>query len=457
MFFLEVTCGGPERREGENTSDPELKTLEKNGLTIRYKEGQLYSFHYDLEDHFVIGEAIVPIDEGSIRKMLIDLWSLKDRLALEEGRIHDLVLVDTDQKKLTLAGSFSSCRPLYYVAGEGRFTCSSHITALKNAGIKLAPDENVYPEFCVYRYVLPPQTLYAGVKKLAGGKINQFDLKSGKLVSEYPWFPAIWRLEGPWKEYNYISRIDGMLGDIIENALIGSIKAGLLLSGGLDSMALAAIARARDVKLDSVSSSFAFINKDDREDEYALSAAANLDLNHKIINSTPEQYLTDLVMAIHTAEEPVHHLQSVMLYRLFTESAQSGYDLFLCGEGADGLCGNDAHMKYFKHYKRIRFGRKSGLHWLFKNIYPVIRWQNDTYKYFTHDFGRDISSNGHILWTLGRYGDLEIVKGYFQKSEDAIYKSRKDLMFNYKNIPLMNMITYLSLFGEGFETMTFWR
>jgi asparagine synthetase B (glutamine-hydrolysing) len=456
MFFLEVTCGGPERREGENTSDPELKTLEKNGLTIRYKQGRLYSFHFDFEDHFVIGEAIIPVDEGLFLEILDHTYQLKNNLISEGAAIHNLVIVETKAKRLILAGSISGCRPLYYVADKGRFICSTHITALKNAGLRLAPNEEIYPEFCVYRYIIPPRTLYAGIEKLMGGMINHFDLQSGESVHYSPWYPAFWLLKDTLRENDYISWIEGTLGRFIQDVVTIGKKGGLLLSGGLDSMALAAIARACDVKLDSVSSSFAFINKDDREDEYALSAAANLDMNHKIVSSTPEQYLTDLVKAIHTAEEPVHHLQSVMLYRLFRESVRSGYDLFLCGEGADGLCGNDAHMKYFKHHKRIKLGRKSGLHWLFKNIYPAMRKQNDRYEYFAHDFGRNIFGNRHILWTLGRYGELEIVKGYFHKSEDAIYKSRMDLMYFYSRMPLLEKITFLSLLGEGFETMTIW-
>jgi asparagine synthetase B (glutamine-hydrolysing) len=327
---------------------------------------------------------------------------------------------------------------------------------MEAAGLDLNPEQESYPEFCVYRYVMSARSLYKGIGKLMKGQILGIDLESGHTTSAYKWDMKIEKRINSSEMPEIVKMIENALSSSIENTYSSVKRMGILLSGGIDSALLAAACKKRDMDFDSFSSSFVFINKDDREDEYALSVAKHLGLNHTIISSTPEQYLTDLVWAIHAAEEPVHHLQSVMLYRLFKESAKSGYDLFLCGEGADGLFGNDAHMKYFKYRTRIDLGCVTGLHWLFKTAYRAMGLKNERLDYFAHDFGERFGNDNHILWTLGRYGDPEIVRQYFKSSRKDIYKSRMNLMQNYPDLGLMDKITALSLIGEGFETMTIW-
>jgi len=456
MFFLEVTYGDKKARPDRNDFGGELKTLEKDGLTIFYRSGPMYSFQLDRVHLFALGESTTPVPEHLLDRFSGNLDDLQTLLTFFGSTLYNLVIVDTQRKNIILAGSISCCRPLYYVFDKKRFICSTRIRDLKTAGVKLRPNEKVYPEYCVYRYVLPPNTLYDGIRKLAGGQMLRIDLNKGEVKSEYQWDLRPWINDKSTAESELIEKIDDLLSILVHKKSGSAEKRGILLSGGVDSTLLAAMAKSGDTDVDSMSSSFAFINRDDREDEYALSVAKHLGLNHTIVSSTPEQYLTDLVRAIHAAEEPVHHLQSVMLYRLFKEASQSNYDLLLCGEGADGLFGHDAHMKYYKHRRLIDFGRKSGLHKFFKKTYRVLGMENERLDYFAHNFGKDLSSERHILWTLGRYGDPEVAKQHFGVAERDIFQSRLDLMRKYADLELLDMITVLSLLGEGFETMTIW-
>lgn len=456
MFFLEVTYSDKKARRDRDDFDGKLKILEQDDVVISFLKGPLYAFQFSDHGRFLIGESSSGAHERLLQKHKGKMDDSQDLLTLLGGELYNLVIVDTANKNINLTQPISCGRPLYYLTLKNRFICSSHVGALKAAGLNLNPVHESYPEVCTYRYTLPPRSMYKGVCKLRKGQILDIDLKSGNIKTVYQWNTKMDKCINSSELPLHIKMIENVISSCIQNAHIPAKKMGILLSGGIDSALLAAICRKRDLEFDSFSSSFAFINKDDREDEYALSVAKHLGLDHTIVSSTPEQYLTDLVWAIHAAEEPVHHLQTVMLYRLFKEAARSNYDLFLCGEGADGLFGNDAHMKYYKHRERIKLGRITGLHWLFKTIYHASGLKNERLGYFVHDFGERFNSENHILWTLGRYGDPEIVRQYFKSSLKDIYESRMLFMSNSPDFGLMDRITALSLIGEGYKTMTIW-
>jgi hypothetical protein len=65
---------------------------------------------------------------------------------------------------LDIFRSTLSGRPVYYhLTREGEFFCSTHISMLRKAGVTLEENTRVLPEFFVYRYVMPPSTLYKDI------------------------------------------------------------------------------------------------------------------------------------------------------------------------------------------------------------------------------------------------------------------------------------------------------
>ncbi len=95
-------------------------------------------------------------------------------------------------------------------------------------------------------------------------------------------------------------------------------RVATLLSGGMDSSVLTAIARDDLSAYDTYSSSYPFDGfETNSEQKYALSAANALGTRHTLFAPTAGDFLTGFVEALAAAESPLHHLQSTLLYLLF--------------------------------------------------------------------------------------------------------------------------------------------
>ena len=70
----------------------------------------------------------------------------------------------------------------FYINPEGELFCSSHISVLRKAGVILEENTDVLPEFFVYRYVMPPRTLYKNIFQVTAGSKIYVKLINGRCV-----------------------------------------------------------------------------------------------------------------------------------------------------------------------------------------------------------------------------------------------------------------------------------
>ncbi|GEM_PF-4675667 len=455
MFALRAEISrGPS--EGRATNPAGMTYCHKSGIQIGTSLGQLYGFRYEYEWGLVIGESLCPISANRIEKTAVALKPQAGEGRLPDGDILGLVVVNAREKSIVAAASISSCRPYYYCFQDGVFYCSTSMRSLANMGVALEPDETTLSEYLVYRYVVPPRTLCRGISKLIGGQTIRADLTLGEFVDRrhYVFDRGYSRRAGD--EEGVCRELDGMLRKRIGLSLEHHSRPAVLLSGGLDSSLLASVALSLDKGVRSASSSFSFVDNHDAETEYALSVAGHLGISHRVYEGSPEQYLSGLVESIYAAEEPVHHLQSVMLYLLFKYYAGAEHDVLICGEGADRLFGSDLHVKIHKYRRVLAFLRYSGGHMVYRRLLSLLGDIHYRWRFFAADFSRDLSRNHHILWTIGQFGDPAIVKAHLGCDDSAIVASYKALMTSYEHLGFLNQISVLSLLSEGFLTTYIW-
>jgi asparagine synthase (glutamine-hydrolysing) len=447
MFALKIAL---DEAQSSNRNCPSSN----GGLNTRLETriGKLFGFRFEYPDGIVIGESLTPVSSSRVEP-LVGQWrdGRADPRSLEDDI---LLLVVISDNVVSLTSSICCCRPLYYHYREGLFCCSTSVRSLNECGVELELNEKALPEFLVYRYVVSPQTLYRGVKKLLGGQTVRIDLATGCLVdsSDFEFMrssSAIAARPAP-------GQLSRLLQDQLRVSFQHYSNPGVLLSGGLDSGALAAISRELKPDIDSTSSSFNFIDRTDAETDYALSFASCLSMSHHVYEGSQAEYLSGLVDSIYFAEEPVHHLQSVMLHLLFKNHARQRHGLLICGEGADGLFGNDLHN--FLHRRRHvlavlkALGGKTLVPWLAK----TFDLNDDRWSRLALDYGADVESEQHVLWTLGRYGDPELVKTQFGYDAESMLGSHKELTSRYKDRSLLDKVTILSLLCEGSVSMQIW-
>ena len=243
--------------------------------------------------------------------------------------------------------------PLYYhINDDGEFFCSTHIALLRKAGVDILEDSEVLAEFFVYRCVMPPSTLYKGIKRIQHGGTIEVSLREdgwqlGRRGAA-PWLVGkTTHVEASFTDH--VSTLVSCLTDSIRGIEDGSNAPDILLSGGIDSSIVAELSRKHLKSARSVSTSYPFeLPSLEMERPYALSAAEALNFSHTHYQSTNAEYRSGLIEAIALAEEPVHHLQSVCLHLLFKNAIEPGQQTVVQGLGAGVSFGNFRNHLYMK-------------------------------------------------------------------------------------------------------------
>jgi asparagine synthetase B (glutamine-hydrolysing) len=376
------------------------------------------------------------------------------------------MIYDKKKKKLSIFKPPHSGRPLYYhINSRGEFYCSTHISMLKKAGVTIEENTDGLPEFFVYRYVTPPKTLYKNIHQVSIGSHLYFALMNGQCIleSEHQYNPFSIKSEIVPESISMgkiIQQINANLSHAINLLSPCSSRLSVLLSGGLDSSILFAICRNTFGTNKSYSTSYPFEDaSNDREKKYALSAAKALNSNHYFYQADNNEYLHGFLESISTAEEPLHHLQSVMLYLLFKKGLPTDKDIVISGEGADGIFGSGLHKYIYNcnhHKATYRFlskepffsfvkaiaGRESGI---VSRIYNI---QNS--------IDQPLEDPAHIIYSQGNYGSEKWVCDYFNVKRKDIIENRYEAIKSWKHHSIYDVLSMLSIVGEMSMSQSIW-
>jgi asparagine synthase (glutamine-hydrolysing) len=376
------------------------------------------------------------------------------------------ITYSTNEKSLSIFRSTLSGRPVYYhLNPEGEFFCSTHISMLRKAGVRIKENRKVLPEFFVYRYIMPPSTLYKDIWQVPAGSQIKVRISRGVMnVQESNEFRPLEL--GNSHESHQLETISARTLDLLNRSckrlkpLNGNVT--VLLSGGMDSSILCKICQDLFNIDKTFSTGYPFENATENiEKDYALSAARAFGVRHEYYGARSQDYLHGFLEAISIAEEPLHHLQSVMLYLLFRNGLPDDKNILVSGLGADGIFGSGMHSYLFSRTKHARWVQ------LFSG-YPVIniltvlsqitgKGRSIVKRLYVNRASRaPLSAVDHIVWQAGKYGDEQWVCDYFSVSRKDILRKRIDALSAYKQFPILDLMSTLSFLGSGSVTQAIW-
>jgi asparagine synthetase B (glutamine-hydrolysing) len=335
---------------------------------------------------------------------------------------------------------------------------------LRKAGVPIEENTKVLPEFFVYRYIIPPETLYKNIYQIPFGSrigimLNEEKLKICYLANFKP--PR----EGTSADDNRIGKISDRTLQIL-NEICGSLepikeKTTILLSGGLDSSILFKVIQNRIGVETSASTGYSFENsRINYEKEYALTAARAFGAKHNYFEPSVKEYLLGILRAIAAAEQPLLHLQSVLLYLLFENLPQNDKTIVISGEGADSIFGSELHNSCMK-MEKVKWAN-------LLSCYPLLdlikfmsgitgRGRGYLYRlYRSPDSRAALKDPDNVLWVLNRYGDIDWVQNYFSVSREAIIANRYKALKPFSGYSLFDMIAVLSVLGGASVTQDVW-
>lgn len=189
-----------------------------------------------------------------------------------------IALWDMRLKKLLIARDRFGEKPLYYGAfGNNLYFASELKVLLNHPNINPGIDREALQQYLSYDYVPAPRSIYEGICKLPAAHLLKWE--DGKLTTRGYWNLSF---EKPAKKPSVEDASETLrqkLSESVKMRLISDVPLGVLLSGGIDSSTIAALAQKHSSKkIKTFSIGFEEASFD--ESVYAREVARHLGAEH---------------------------------------------------------------------------------------------------------------------------------------------------------------------------------
>lgn len=251
-----------------------------------------------------------------------------------------IAIWDTKERSLFLARDQFGIKPLFYATtGAGTVFASEKKSILEMAeemSLDLSLDRRAIEHYVDLQYVPEPESLHTGIRRLESGCTATIT-PGGQLVEKRyfkPKFPVKAVPKG--KEQDLFDRIARVLEDSVEKHMRADVTVGSFLSGGIDSTAIAALAKRHNPNLLTFTTGFE--REGYSEVDVAAESAEAIGAEHIVKIVSPEEYANAIPKIMWYLDDPVADPSLVPLYFVAAE-ARKHVKVVLSGEGADELFG----------------------------------------------------------------------------------------------------------------------
>jgi asparagine synthase (glutamine-hydrolysing) len=247
---------------------------------------------------------------------------------------------DSQEQKVFGARDPFGIKPLFVTRlADGAVAFSSEKKALLEllGGSKAAGgvDAASLQHYLTLQYVPEPATLHTGIRRIESG--TSFTVAGGELTTTryfHPRFPI--QPVGKDDEQALYDRIAEVLDDSVRVHMRADVTVGSFLSGGIDSTAIAALAKRYNPKL--MTFTVGFEREGFSEIDVAAESARAIGVEHITRVVTPEEFAESIPLVVWYLDDPVADPALVPLWFVARE-ARKHVKVVLSGEGADELFG----------------------------------------------------------------------------------------------------------------------
>ena len=200
------------------------------------------------------------------------------------------------------------------------------------------PDVSALAVRLAYEYPLDQTTLFLGVTSVGIGTIETWSIVEGKAtltgVARY-WKPHV-NPSDNWNPSNSASRLLQSLSDSIQDRLMADVPVGIVLSGGLDSSLMAALAHdAADSVGKPTPECWTVADSEDNVDlQASIMVTENQDLGHHVHIMDENTMWKELPNFVWNGEDLDI---TVMFWQSVFQQMKGKVTVALCGQGADEL------------------------------------------------------------------------------------------------------------------------
>ena len=290
-----------------------------------------------------------------------------DRMISELNGMFAFALWDSRRRRLLIARDRFGEKPLYWgVFHQTLLFASEPKVLLAHPGVKPSLNLQALRQYLSFDYVPAPLSIYQGINKLPAA--HKLVLEHGRVEVDRYWQLSYKTVQPAPPEEEAAEHLRELMADAVRMRLVSDVPLGVLLSGGVDSSAVTALAvRASSEPVKTFSISFAEASFD--ESAYARSVAKFLGTDHHE-ERLSANLAANLVSEIGAwMDEPFSDPSLVPTY-LLSRFTRKHVTVALGGDGGDELFAGYqmyAGLRWAEVYKRIPSVVRGGF------IEPLVR------------------------------------------------------------------------------------
>jgi asparagine synthase (glutamine-hydrolysing) len=311
-----------------------------NGSLQIVFNGEIYNYLQLRTELETLGHRFTTATDTEVILQAYVAWGM-DCLQRLNG-MFALALYDDSKKRLLLARDPAGEKPLFYRHDSGALTFASEVKGLlADPSCPRVLDVEALDYYLAFGYVPGERCLLRGIRKLPQGHALTFDLTTGA-TRAWPYWSLPSSSHSTASDEELLAELERLLSDSVRLRLIADVPVGIMLSGGIDSSLVAAMAvRVSSRRIKTFTISFPGHGTFD-EAPYARAVAQHLDTDH--VELAAEPATVDLLPELaRQYDEPIADSSMVPTY-LVSKLIRREATVALGGDGGDELFGG-----YFQH------------------------------------------------------------------------------------------------------------
>jgi asparagine synthase (glutamine-hydrolysing) len=306
---------------------------------------------------------------------------------------------DTEERVLFGARDWFGIKPLFtFTDARGTFFGSEKKSLLDVGGLAGVPDEldtRSLQHYLTLQYVPEPATMHRRVRRIESG--TAFRQRPGGPLETWRYFRPTFPIRAVDDEQRLYDEVREAVEDSVAKHMRADVTVGAFLSGGIDSTAIAALAKRHNPQL--ITFTTGFQREGFSEIDVATKSAQAIGVTHVTKTVSPQEMMDTLPLIVWYLDDPVADPALVPLYFIARE-ARKHVKVVLSGEGADELFGG---YNIYREPLSLRAltslppGVRSGLGVLSRRIPQGVR-------------GKDLLRRGSIPLEQRYYGNARIFR-----------------------------------------------
>ncbi len=301
--------------------------------------GEIYNFAELREQLIAKGHAFRSHSDTEVLLVAYREWGVECLLRL--NGMFAFALYDARQQTVLLARDRAGEKPLFYALSKGVLRFASELKGLMaDPAMPRRIDAESLDCYLTMGYVPGERCIVDGVRKLPPAHALLFEVNTGAIRLWHYWQLPVMPTGAVQDELLLLDDFEALLEDTVRRQLVADVPVGVLLSGGVDSSLITAMAVRTSSQVKTFTVGFGDFGKYD-ESEHARLIAQFFGTEHIELNAgeaTPDL----LPLLARQYDEPMADSSMIPTY-LLSHLVRQHCTVALGGDGADELFGGYAH------------------------------------------------------------------------------------------------------------------